>query len=68
MHNDTATAQGQARGGYAGINEADPVDVTSYDSFPASDPPSWIPTGIGSWAIPRRAFVDCSTSHGRSGT
>ena len=24
------------------------LDVTSYDSFPASDPPSWIATGIGS--------------------
>ena len=41
-------AQDRARRGYTVIDKADLVDVTSYDSFPASDPPSWIATGIGS--------------------
>ena len=48
MSDETSTAQSRARRGYAVINRADPVDVTSYDSFPASDPPAWIATGIGS--------------------
>ena len=34
--------------GYAVIDQSDQVDVTSYDSFPASDPPAWIATGISS--------------------
>jgi hypothetical protein len=34
--------------GYAAIDQSDQVDVTSYDSFPASDPPAWIATGISS--------------------
>jgi len=38
----------RTRRGYGVIDQADLVDVTSYDSFPASDPPSWIATGIGS--------------------
>lgn len=40
--------QDRTRRGYIVIDQADLVDVTSYDSFPASDPPSWIATGIGS--------------------
>jgi hypothetical protein len=47
MSDETSMSQGRARG-YTVINQADPVDVTSYDSFPASDPPAWIATGIGS--------------------
>jgi hypothetical protein len=42
-----STTQRTARRGYAVIDQADRVDVTSYDSFPASDPPSWIATGAG---------------------
>src|SRR5688572_28342162 len=38
----------RTRRGYGVIDQAALVDVTSYDSFPASDPPSWIATGIGS--------------------
>lgn len=48
MNDDTSQTQARARRGYAVIDQADEVDVTSYDSFPASDPPSWIATGIGS--------------------
>lgn len=48
MSDGTSTTQPRARRGYAVIDQADQVDVTSYDSFPASDPPSWIATGIGS--------------------
>ena len=48
MSDAPSTAQDRARRGYAVIDQADPVDVTSYDSFPASDPPAWIATGIGS--------------------
>jgi len=29
------------------IDEADPVDVASFDSFPASDAPAWVASGIG---------------------
>jgi hypothetical protein len=32
----------------ASIDQADPVDVASFDSFPASDAPAWITNGIGS--------------------
>ena len=48
MNDETSQTQARARRGYAVIDQADEVDVTSYDSFPASDPPSWIATGIGS--------------------
>ena len=47
MSDKSSTTQRTARRGYAVIDQADRVDVTSYDSFPASDPPSWIATGIG---------------------
>ena len=45
---DESARAGRARRGYVVIDQADEIDVTSYDSFPASDPPSWIATGIGS--------------------
>ena len=48
MNDEPSQTQARARRGYAVIDQADEVDVTSYDSFPASDPPSWIATGIGS--------------------
>lgn len=48
MSDETSTTQDRGRRGYAVIDREDRVDVTSYDSFPASDPPSWIATGIGS--------------------
>jgi hypothetical protein len=44
---DASTPQVSTRRGYVVIDQTDEVDVTSYDSFPASDPPSWIATGIG---------------------
>lgn len=48
MSSATSTTQRSARPDYTVIDQNDRVDVTSYDSFPASDPPSWIETGIGS--------------------
>ncbi|MEP7347198.1 MAG: hypothetical protein ABI877_18145 [Gemmatimonadaceae bacterium] len=48
MSDKPSTAQSRAHRSYTVINQSDPVDVTSYDSFPASDPPSWIATGVGS--------------------
>ena len=42
-----STPLGTTRRGYVVIDQADEIDVTSYDSFPASDPPSWTATGIG---------------------
>lgn len=48
MSEQTPRTLGRAPRGYAAIDADDQVDVTSYDSFPASDPPSWIATGIGS--------------------
>ena len=48
MSDEPSPIQDRARRGYVVIDRADLVDVTSYDSFPASDPPAWIATGIGS--------------------
>jgi hypothetical protein len=48
MTYESSTTHVRTRLGYVIIDQADRVDVTSYDSFPASDPPSWIATGIGS--------------------
>lgn len=58
MNNESSQARLRARRGYAVIDQADEVDVTSYDSFPASDPPSWIRTGIGSPHLPEPAADD----------
>lgn len=60
MSEELSTAEERARRGYAVINQADPVDVTSYDSFPASDPPAWIATGIGSAHAPEQAGRDAT--------
>ena len=60
MSDEPSTTQSPARRGYAVINQADPVDVTSYDSFPASDPPAWIATGIGSPHEPESEGRDTS--------
>jgi hypothetical protein len=47
MRHDASTTGGRALRASTVIDYQDRVDVTSYDSFPASDPPSWIETGIG---------------------
>jgi hypothetical protein len=62
------TSRTQARRGYAVIDQADEVDVTSYDSFPASDPPSWIATGIGSPHLEELAADDATRTPRGSST
>ena len=47
MSEESSSTPAPTQRGYVVIDEADRVDVTSYDSFPASDPPSWVATGIG---------------------
>lgn len=60
MDDETSQAQVRARRGDAVIDRADQVDVTSYDSFPASDPPSWIPSGVASPHLQESARHDAS--------
>jgi hypothetical protein len=69
MSSAPSTTQRPARRDYAVIDQGDRVDVTSYDSFPASDPPSWIETGIGSphADVSREALIkQCRKSTGGS--
>ena len=64
MNDETSTTPARGRRGYAVIDQADQVDVTSYDSFPASDPPSWIATGIGSPHLQEAAGQDSTRALG----
>lgn len=66
MNDETSQTEIRARRGYAVIDRADQVDVTSYDSFPASDPPSWIATGIGSTHLQELAESDFTGTPPRS--
>jgi hypothetical protein len=68
MNDETSRTEARARRGYAVIDQADEVDVTSYDSFPASDPPSWIATGIGSPHLEELAADDATRTPRGSST
>ena len=57
-YDKASTPQVGSRHGYVVIDQADEVDVTSYDSFPASDPPSWIATGTSSPQAQERSGHD----------
>ncbi len=55
MEDNTAVSPTRMKRDRTQIDEADPVDVASFDSFPASDAPAWIASGI-SEARTHRAF------------
>ncbi len=68
MQDNASVSHSRAKRDRTQIDEADPVDVASFDSFPASDAPAWIASRIGKAHAPATADARLASASANSQT